>query len=124
MSLKEFFESDQYREWITNYHNDHQHPVNRKIHEFGVPAILASFPLFLLGQRKLAAFLFVGGWAAQFVGHAIEGKPPTFTKGPLAGFVSGAAYFMDKWLVQFGIKDETLLEHLGIDETNDTAGAA
>jgi uncharacterized membrane protein YGL010W len=28
--------------------------------------------------RWIALWLFVGGWALQFVGHAVEGKPPEF----------------------------------------------
>lgn len=115
MSLKNFSETEKYREWITNYHHDHQHPINRKIHEVGVPVILASLPIFLF-NKKLGAAMFIGGWAVQFLGHAIEGKAPTVTKDPLGAIFSGPVYFLDKWMVAAGLKDKTVVEELGLEE--------
>jgi uncharacterized membrane protein YGL010W len=70
-------------EWIRFYSRSHQHPVNRLCHTFGIPLIVLSLPLFLValfvpGFWPLPLALFVGGWVFQFVGHAIEGKPPEF----------------------------------------------
>ena len=72
-------------EWIGRYEQSHQHPVNRVLHMFGIPMIIVSLPLFLLafvirGFWKIALFCFTVGWTFQFVGHAIEGKPPEFFK--------------------------------------------
>lgn len=73
------------QEWIARYSRSHQHPVNRLCHTFGIPTIVASILLFLIGFLShklwvLAAALFVIGWVLQFVGHAFEGKPPEFFK--------------------------------------------
>lgn len=70
-------------EWITQYARSHQHPVNRWCHTLGIPLIVLSLPLFLLsigieGLWVPALGLFVLGWIFQFVGHAVEGKPPEF----------------------------------------------
>jgi hypothetical protein len=69
--------------WIGQYEQSHQHPLNRILHTFGIPMIAISLPLLLLaplirGFWKVALSLFTIGWILQFVGHAIEGKPPEF----------------------------------------------
>ncbi len=68
-------------QWIDRYRRDHTHPVNRATHTLGIPMIVLSLPL-LLWHWKLALGLFVGGWILQFVGHAFEGKPPSFFSDP------------------------------------------
>ena len=70
-------------EWIRQYAESHQHPVNRVCHTVGIPLIAASVPLFVLGFIAsgfwlLALAMFVAGWIFQFVGHWFEGKPPEF----------------------------------------------
>jgi uncharacterized membrane protein YGL010W len=70
-------------QWIQEYAKSHQHPVNRFCHTFGIPLIVASLLLgvaafFVNGLWPYAAGLFVLGWVFQFVGHAVEGKPPEF----------------------------------------------
>lgn len=74
-------------QWIAQYAESHQHPVNRTLHTFGIPMIAASLPLFIVawfveGLWLLPAALFVLGWILQFVGHGFEGKPPEFFKDP------------------------------------------
>lgn len=71
--------------WIAEYGESHRHPINRATHTVGIPMIAASVPLLLLAPfvprvRKPAAVLFGAGWALQFAGHAVEGKPPEFFK--------------------------------------------
>jgi hypothetical protein len=71
--------------WIDRYETSHQNPVNRAFHTFGIPMIAVSLPLFLLaplirGFWKIPLSLFTLGWACQFLGHAVEGKPPEFLK--------------------------------------------
>jgi uncharacterized membrane protein YGL010W len=71
--------------WIDEYSQSHQHPLNRLTHTFGIPLIMLSLPILLaslLWHRLLGASitLFVTGWALQFLGHAIEGRPPEFLK--------------------------------------------
>jgi uncharacterized membrane protein YGL010W len=70
-------------DWIAQYARSHQHPINRTCHTFGIPLIVLSIPLFLLsflidGLWAVALVLFLLGWVFQFVGHAVEGKPPEF----------------------------------------------
>ena len=55
-------------EWVAQYTQSHQHPLNRFCHTIGIPLIALSVPLF------------VAGWIFQFVGHGFEGKPPEFLK--------------------------------------------
>jgi len=70
-------------EWITRYARSHQHPLNRLCHTFGIPLIALSIPLFLValavpGFWRFPLGMFVLGWLLQFLGHAVEGKPPEF----------------------------------------------
>jgi uncharacterized membrane protein YGL010W len=70
-------------EWIAQYARSHQHPVNRLCHTIGIPLIAASVPLFVVALFvhrlwPVPTAMFVVGWLFQFVGHAVEGKPPEF----------------------------------------------
>jgi uncharacterized membrane protein YGL010W len=70
-------------EWIERYGHSHEHPVNRLCHTFGIPLIVLSVPLGLAGLVvpglwRPALALFAVGWGFQFLGHAVEGKPPEF----------------------------------------------
>jgi uncharacterized membrane protein YGL010W len=66
---------------LEKYRQDHQHPVNKALHTVGIPTIVISIFLFPLNP-PLAAALFIFGWILQFVGHAFEGKPPSFFSDP------------------------------------------
>jgi len=70
-------------QWIAQYSLSHQHPVNRVCHTLGIPLIALSLPLFAAtivfhGLWPVPVTLFVLGWIFQFVGHAVEGRPPEF----------------------------------------------
>ena len=70
-------------EWVGQYAESHQHPVNRFCHTVGIPLIAISLPLLLVTFFvpwfwKVSLALFVIGWIFQFIGHAFEGKPPEF----------------------------------------------
>jgi uncharacterized membrane protein YGL010W len=72
-------------EWISEYSQSHQHPMNRLCHSVGIPMICLSFltlPLvaILRGFWAVPVFLFGVGWIFQFVGHAYERKRPEFMK--------------------------------------------
>ena len=72
-------------EWIDQYGQSHRHPLNRLCHTLGIPMIAVSLPLFLAaffvgGLWPVPTALFVVGWVLQFIGHAVEGKPPEFFK--------------------------------------------
>lgn len=64
---------------LESYKADHQNPTNQKLHQIGIPMIVASFPVGMtLVGLPLAAALFTVGWGFQFAGHAFEGKKPSF----------------------------------------------
>ncbi len=70
-------------DWIADYKQSHQNRWNQLTHSFGIPMIVVSLALGALsvvvaGLWPWALGLFVLGWALQFIGHAIEGKPPEF----------------------------------------------
>jgi uncharacterized membrane protein YGL010W len=70
-------------QWVAEYSQSHQHPINRFCHTVGIPLIVLSIVLFVLelwvdGVWRVALALFVVGWVFQFVGHYFEGKPPEF----------------------------------------------
>ncbi len=72
-------------EWMRQYAQSHQHPVNRFCHTLGIPLIALSLPVFLVATVApyagiVALAMFVLGWLLQFVGHAFERKPPEFFK--------------------------------------------
>lgn len=70
-------------DWVAQYKLSHQNRWNQLTHTFGIPMIVVSIVLALgglvaPGLWPWAAGLFVVGWVLQFIGHAIEGKPPEF----------------------------------------------
>ncbi len=72
-------------DWIEEYAEGHQHPINKLMHSFGIPMIalsLLSVPVcfFVAGFWRISLALFVVGWILQFIGHYFEGKPPEFFK--------------------------------------------
>jgi uncharacterized membrane protein YGL010W len=67
-------------EWIDEYADGHQHPMNRLTHSIGIPMIAVSILLIPSWLWWVALTLFVIGWILQFVGHYFEGKPPEFFK--------------------------------------------
>jgi uncharacterized membrane protein YGL010W len=69
-------------EWsslMQDYRDDHQNPVNQACHKIGIPLIAGSLPVgATVVGLPLAAAMFSVGWTFQFVGHAFEGKKPSF----------------------------------------------
>lgn len=70
-------------DWIARYELGHQNRWNQLTHTLGIPMIVVAIVmgiagLVLPGLWPWAAGLFVLGWVLQFLGHAIEGKPPEF----------------------------------------------
>jgi uncharacterized membrane protein YGL010W len=76
---------------LDRYRRDHQHPVNKALHSVGIPMIAVSLVV-VWWRAKLGAALFVLGWALQFIGHAFEGKRPTFLNDPRAILVAPLWY--------------------------------
>jgi uncharacterized membrane protein YGL010W len=70
-------------QWVSEYSQSHQNPINRFCHTIGIPLIAGSILLFVVsifvdGLWPYALGAFVVGWILQFVGHFVEGKPPEF----------------------------------------------
>lgn len=68
--------------FIEHYKAKHRHPLNKLMHNVGIPMIVVSLPLFFFSWRW-ALGLFIGGWIFQFTGHAIEGNQPAFFRNPV-----------------------------------------
>jgi uncharacterized membrane protein YGL010W len=87
--------------FIENYKAKHRHPVNRMLHNFGIPMIVISLPLFFFNWRW-ALVLFVVGWILQFVGHFIEGNSPAFFRNPIYLLI-GPLWLIKRGLSAIGI---------------------
>lgn len=84
-----------FNELIENYRRSHSHPFNHVMHAIGIPMIVLSLPCFFFNW-KLALGLFVVGWIFQFIGHAVEGKPPAFFSNP-AYLLIGPIWLLKKF---------------------------
>ncbi len=82
---------------LERYKRDHQHPVNQALHTVGIPMIVVSLVIIPFNPL-LAAALFVLGWILQFVGHAFEGKMPTFMSDPRALVIAPIWWFKKRVL--------------------------
>jgi uncharacterized membrane protein YGL010W len=81
---------------MERYEADHRNPVNRACHKVGIPLIAGALPVgATIVGLPLAAAMFTTGWAFQFVGHAFEGKKPTFVEDKRA-LVVGLLWWMKK----------------------------
>jgi uncharacterized membrane protein YGL010W len=67
--------------YLAKYRADHQNPVNKALHSVGIPMIVVSLPLMPFNPI-LGGSMFVLGWILQFIGHAFEGKAPSFFSDP------------------------------------------
>jgi uncharacterized membrane protein YGL010W len=81
---------------LEEYYRDHQHPVNKGFHMVGIPTILVSLPLVFFSPA-IGISLFVFGWVLQFIGHAFEGKMPTFFRDPRFLMV-GATWYAKRFV--------------------------
>lgn len=64
------------RRFLKNYLPRHTHPVNRALHLAGVPLTFVGTPWALIAGAAWYYPLgcFVGGYALQLIGHAVEGN--------------------------------------------------
>lgn len=61
--------------FLRNYIERHQHPVNQALHVIGVPlTFVVSVICLSFHQGWWALGAFLGGYVLQFAGHAIEGN--------------------------------------------------
>lgn len=81
---------------MNQYHDDHRDPRNQACHKVGIPLIAASLPIgATVVGLPLAAGMFTVGWGFQFVGHAFEGKKPTFVDDK-RGLIVGLLWWCQK----------------------------
>jgi len=59
-----------YQSWAVR----HQHPANYALHVVGIPMAVVGATFLIFQQWGWGAFLFLLGYALQFLGHAIEGN--------------------------------------------------
>src|SRR5262245_46471719 len=76
---------------LERYQQDHTHPLNRATHMVGIPALALSLPVLLLWPAWGVGLLLFGA-ALQLLGHAFEGKPPSFVRDPRFVLVGAAWY--------------------------------
>jgi uncharacterized membrane protein YGL010W len=70
------------RGYLEQYASEHTKLGTKLTHMVGIPMIVASIPTSLVNP-PLAGGLFVGGWALQFIGHAVfEKQKPSFFADP------------------------------------------
>ena len=63
------------KHWLKLWTLRHQHQVSVALHAVGIPACFIAAPILLLMQLwSWAGAAFIGGYALQFIGHAIEGN--------------------------------------------------
>lgn len=73
--------NDEWSRMMESYRADHQDPRNQLCHSIGIPLIAASLPVgATIVGLPLAAAMFTTGWTFQFIGHAFEGKKPSFVE--------------------------------------------
>src|SRR5690349_23351157 len=83
-----------FKQYMARYNEDHQNRVNRALHSVGIPMIVASLGV-LPFNPMLGSSMFVLGWILQFVGHAFEGKAPSFFRDPRFLLI-GPMWFLKK----------------------------
>ena len=83
-----------FKQYMETYNRDHQNKVNRALHSVGIPMIVVSLPI-LPFNPLLGSSLFVVGWILQFIGHAFEGKAPSFFRDPTFLLI-GPMWFLKK----------------------------
>jgi len=69
--------------YMAQYDHEHTNALNKVLHGIGIPMILAGIVLLILTFWRTGLALFVGGWAALFLGHRIEGNKPAFFQGAI-----------------------------------------
>ena len=98
--------NNEWTDLMRRYEEDHSDPRNQACHRVGIPLIAASIPVgATIVGLPLAAAMFTTGWTFQFVGHAFEGKKPSFVDDRRNLFV-GLLWWLKKSGVKVALTDE------------------
>lgn len=90
------------REYVALYEKEHTQLGTKLTHMVGIPMIVFSVPTVFVNPA-LAAGLFAGGWALQYMGHyAFEHNKPAFYGDPYYLLV-GPAWVAAEWIRLFGL---------------------
>ena len=112
-----------FHDYMRAYADDHRHPVNKLTHMIGIPLIVSSLPVIPVAP-PVGLTMFGVGWGFQFVGHAFEGKKPSFTR-DLRYLAIGPVWVAVEWIeVLTGKRVYTAPEQPDANATDDVAGAA
>lgn len=65
--------------WLREWMKRHQNPISFALHMLGIPMTVAAIVILIIDVASplswlWASLLFLGGYALQFLGHAIEGN--------------------------------------------------
>ena len=60
--------------FLQNWLERHQHPLSLALHLVGIPMTVVAIGFLVALWWRTGIGLFVGGYALQFIGHAIEGN--------------------------------------------------
>ncbi len=89
---------NQSKGFLEVYREKHKHPINRFLHNFGIPMIVISLVVVFFNWRW-GVGLFVIGWVFQIVGHLFEGNKPAFFKNPIY-LIVGPLWWVKKLFAQ------------------------
>jgi uncharacterized membrane protein YGL010W len=77
---------------FVEYDRDHQHPTNRALHIIGITLIGSGVAIVWFAPLP-GTLAIASGWAAQLIGHELEGNRPSFTR--RSGFMAvGAVWYV------------------------------
>ena len=85
-----------FHDYMRQYDEDHQNPINKACHMIGIPMIVASLPVIPFSP-PVGLGMFGTGWGFQFVGHFFEGKKPSFTR-DLKYLAIGPVWITVEWI--------------------------
>lgn len=115
---------------LTGYAAAHRHPFNIWVHMIGIPTIMLGvlIPLtwvnfdvggvtvnmahgvmlgfFVFYMTLDSLFAFVGGYVAQFLGHAIEKSMPVIVKHPIQANLAAPFFTVVEMFKVLGLRDD------------------
>lgn len=77
---------------------------------FGIAAGLLSMLALKFGSTPIAAACFFGGYAAQFIGHAVEKSMPVLVKHPIQANLAAPFFTVVELVRLAGLRDELFNE--------------
>ena len=77
---------------------------------FGIAALLLSLLALKFGSTPIAVACFFGGYAAQFIGHAVEKSVPVLVKHPIQANLAAPFFTVVELVRLAGLRDELFNE--------------